>query len=689
MPRTPRSIAAAIAVACSALFAITPASHAGDGGFAAGKDIPVPNPSTLAVGDFNNDGRPDLAVATERRRLVQILLQERTGGLVPGDAFPVSGEPRLVAVADFNRDGTDDLALGDSGELDIKVRLGSGDGRFTAAPDIDTGREPLSIATGDFDANGTDDIAVATKNPGGAPHPIAVWQGEGDGRFGRGIDVENGATALAVADFNADSREDLVYGAAAPNPGGSILLGKGGAFDPRRDIKLPQQAAFRRGWAVGDFNNDAKPDVVAGLTSDLTAVRLGRGDGTFDNAADVLTAGTPGAVAVGDVNSDGNEDFVVTDTGGSKSVRVRIGDGRGGFTAGPDVPVGTTPVDVAIADFDSDGNDDLAVANGEGSVSVRPGTGAPELQGNLLVNGGFEGPTPIGKVQPAPRIEGWTLEGGISHARYGTASHAFVPSRQDAARYGGGGRMLAGGYSAPTNGMTAVSQLVDVSANAQAIDQGRATANLSGYLGGALNYDDAFTGRAEFLNGNTTLGSVEIGPVTAAERGRVTRLLRRAASKALPAGTRSIRVTFISNDVDKQQSSALADNAKLTLSIAPAQGGGGGGGGGQPEQPATQQRFGANTLVTIAPASRRLKPGQAVRVRVRNNNAFAVSGRLGSRRLNVPARSTTTVKVKLSAKQRRALKRKRSVAVRLTAVIRDPAGQSRRVSRSVRLVRSK
>jgi hypothetical protein len=84
-----------------------------------------------------------------------------------------------------------------------------------------------------------------------------------------------------------------------------------------------------------------------------------------------------------------------------------------------------------------------------------------------------------------------------------------------------------------------------------------------------------------------------------------------------------------------------------------------------------------------------VKPGKAVAVRVRNANPFAVSGRVGKRGVTVLARSTTTVKVKLTGKQARTLKRKRAVSVQLTAVIRDPAGQSRRVSRRVRLVRSK
>ena len=681
MPYTRRLIAAAIALACYVPLALAPASWAGDGRFAAGQDLPVVDPGSLAAGDFNNDGRPDLAVVSENTRSVQIFLQERTGGLAPGQQVAIGQQPRLIAVADFDRDGNDDLAVGDVRDADVKVRLGQGNGTFGNAPDIDLGKEPRSLVTGDFNGDGRDDVAVATKNPSGPPHRTVVRLGEGNGKFSGGGDGgTDGAAVLAVGDFDSDTAQDLAYGGLPTYPGGGLAQGRGGgAFAPGPSIPLPQEASFRRGWAVGDFNNDSKADIVAGLARDLTAVRLGDGKGSFTGKTEVLTPGTPAAVAVGDFNSDGNEDFAVTDTSGSKSVRVRLGDGAGGFSSAPDVPVGASPVDLAVADYDSDGNDDLAVANSDGSVSVRPGTGPSPLAGNLLVNGGFEGPTPSGKVRPVFSITGWELQGGISYARYGGPSLALVPGRSASPRYNGGGRMLAGGDSSATAGVTGVSQLVDVSSDAQAIDAGRATANLSAYLGGALQYEDAFTAKAEFVNGDATLGSFQIGPVTANDRNRQTTLIRRAGSSPVPAGTRRIRVTLTSTDADKQQSSALADNAKLTLTTAPAPT------GNDTPQPMTPKGFGAKTLVTLKPGSRRLKAGQPLKVAVRNSNEFTVTGRLGSKRLSVAPRSTSTLKVKLSARQRRALQRKRSLTVRLTALISDPAGATRRVSRTVRL----
>jgi hypothetical protein len=160
-------------------------------------------------------------------------------------------------------------------------------------------------------------------------------------------------------------------------------------------------------------------------------------------------------------------------------------------------------------------------------------------------------------------------------------------------------------------------------------------------------------------------------------------MLRRADNRAVPAGTRRIRVRMVSNDADKTYSAAIADNVKLTLAVAAA----------PPldrEPPRGQPlTFGPNTLVSVTSASRKLKRGKPLKVRVRNSNGFGVTGRLTgagrARSLAVTGRSTKTLNVRLSAKQRRALKRKRSLSVRLTAVVRDPAGQSRRVSRRVRV----
>ena len=304
-------------------------------------------------------------------------------------------------------------------------------------------------------------------------------------------------------------------------------------------------------------------------------MRLGKGDGGFTNAADVSAGTNPASVAVGDFNSDGHEDLAVANGGGG-GVSVRLGKGDGTFTNAADVSAGTNPVPVAVGDFNSDGNEDLAVANfGATNVSLRLGKGTPPLAGNLLVNGGFEAGVGTGLYTQSKAIPAWQRPGaqlvGTGVVRYGIAPHYVFPTLIDSPRYRTGGlNLLWGGYSAPSGGVTSAFQTVDVSGSATAIDAGRARAALSAYLGGASVFNDRMTVTATFLGGaGAALGTLQIGPVSAADRHNVTTLLRRAGSARVPPGTRRIRVTLTALDADKSFSSALADNVKLTLAIAP------------------------------------------------------------------------------------------------------------------------
>jgi hypothetical protein len=201
---------------------------------------------------------------------------------------------------------------------------------------------------------------------------------------------------------------------------------------------------------------------------------------------------------------------------------------------------------------------------------------------------------------------------------------------------------------------------------------------------------------AEFLSAaDEKLGELRIGPVTNDDRRNVTNLLRRAGSAAVPAGTRRIRVTATSTDTDTV-SSAIADNVKLTLDE-------------RPRDPVVDPTpapasFGRATNVTIGLAARRIGAKGPIRVRVSNRNAFAVNGTLSGRtanaigagrkrkpaklmtkRFTVAATNRKTVKLALPKKLRRELGRKGKLAVRLSVVVADPAGNRRTVRKSVML----
>ena len=118
-------------------------------------------PHSVAVGDFNGDGKLDLAVANGSSNTVSILLGTGTGSFGAKTDFGTGIDPISVAVGDFNGDGKLDLAVANSNGDTVSILLGTGTGSFGAKTDFGTGSGPNSVAVGDFNGDGKLDLAVA------------------------------------------------------------------------------------------------------------------------------------------------------------------------------------------------------------------------------------------------------------------------------------------------------------------------------------------------------------------------------------------------------------------------------------------------------------------------------------------------------------------------------------------------
>jgi hypothetical protein len=287
-----------------------------------------------------------------------------TGGISNVAYFPVRGlastvslaissnltKPGSVAVGDFNNDGKLDVviaqpALSQGGT--VFVYQGKGDGTFVAPQQFSSSVTPTQITVADFNGDGHLDISVSDTNG----YFTAVFLGNGKGHFQQKMPVITGAVE-GVADFNADGNLDLILGETdSEHFWSDAYLGHGdGTFSRSQSSVCSAQLVVWSNVAIGDFNRDGNLDVAF-----PGSVCLGNGDGTFQ-------AGTPTnikgrAIATADLNGDGKLDLI-TDT-----VSVALGNGDGTFTAAGGVSLGGDfSFFINLADFNGDGKIDIALA---------------------------------------------------------------------------------------------------------------------------------------------------------------------------------------------------------------------------------------------------------------------------------------------------------------------------------------
>ncbi len=329
-------------------------------------------PRSVAVGDFNADGRPDLAVANVGDN-VSILLGNANGTFQAAVNYVAGSQPQSVAVGDFNADGQPDLAVANAFSNNVSILLGNLGGTFQSPVNYAAGDSPFFVAVGDFNADGRPDLAVANQ----ASHNVSILLGNpppNAGTFQAAVNyaVVFLAASVTVGDFNADGRPDL----AVANLGSttvSILLGNvGGTFQAAVNYVVGDVPVS---VAVGDFNADGRLDLaVANRGSNNVSILLGNAPpnaGTFQGAVNYAVGFNPRSVAVGDFNADGRPDLAVTNAASSNNVSILLGNVNGTFQAAVNYAVGTFPQFVAVGDFNADGRPDLAVANqASNNVSV-------------------------------------------------------------------------------------------------------------------------------------------------------------------------------------------------------------------------------------------------------------------------------------------------------------------------------
>lgn len=276
-----------------------------------------PNPVHLAVGDLDEDGRLDVAVANHDSPYVTLLFG------VPGGPGPVrtvrlraevSPHPHAVALRDVDGDGHLDLLVDDRDAEALRVFLGRGDGRLEPGPAIAVGGDPYR-GMEVVDVTGDGLLDVVTPNPGS----VAIQRG-GKGAFSPGaVLAYEGFRPFSVAtgDFDGDGRRDVGAGSGEGDGAALVWLAdEAGGF--RLEAGSPHVIADGpTATAAADVDGDGVDDLVlASYMGDEVAVLLG-GPGPL-RVVRIALPDRPWGVAAGDLDGDGRIDLVTGHDAGDR-----------------------------------------------------------------------------------------------------------------------------------------------------------------------------------------------------------------------------------------------------------------------------------------------------------------------------------------------------------------------------------
>ncbi len=325
------------------------------------------NPSSVAVADFNNDNKLDIAVTNNGSGNLGIFLGQGNGTFVAQTTYSTgsNSNPQYIAVGDFNKDNQLDIAIVDAKNDRLHIFPGYGSGNFATVTTYDTisGSSPYSIAATDVNNNNQSDVVITNYGTNNVFALIDYSFKPSTRQTNYNVGSPTIMDSVALSDLNNDHIFDIIFGV-----GNKILIltGLGNGMFSTEATYSTDIKSFAQYICVGDLNNDNRIDIVsANIDSDSVGVLLGYGDGTF---ADIKTysagiGSRPVWVALGDINNDNRLDIVSVNAG-TRTIGIYRGNGDGIFDIMVNNSIdtfGDVPSAVDIVDINNDNYLDIVI----------------------------------------------------------------------------------------------------------------------------------------------------------------------------------------------------------------------------------------------------------------------------------------------------------------------------------------
>ncbi|WP_375437131.1 FG-GAP-like repeat-containing protein [uncultured Hymenobacter sp.] len=276
--------------------------------------------------------------------------------------------PKDMAVGDIDNDGDVDVLLPGFNTNSLGLLLNNGTGLFTQSRTLTTVSPQGLVATGDVDGDGDLDVLSA----GSATAGISLLRNTGNGTFLAPITISAGSGGIgliALGDINADGDLDLLFSTSFSSQINLLSNNGTGTFSGSTQVLVgnnPRKLIF------GDLDQDGDLDFLTGNLGGQgsVSVRLNDGQGGFSTGQELPIGGYDGTVAVGDLDADGDLDVLIPAFLPNGYVSVWHNRGNASFVAGPNVPVGNAPTQLALGDVDGDRDLDIITNLGATAVSL-------------------------------------------------------------------------------------------------------------------------------------------------------------------------------------------------------------------------------------------------------------------------------------------------------------------------------